>query len=250
MQKRKFTLIELLVVIAIIAILASMLLPALSRARNVAKGISCANNLKQLGLGFAQYTGDYDAILPPIDYASGGYPHWTMALMGGNPYSTSTWGSGSKFTIGTYTQVSLYRCPSMTGEYSLNGEGDANWWINYPHYAASWGMLKRPSGTGYVGVVKINRISNTSSRLLLMDSWAANSDSTPDITKGQYRWTKGVGTWSSSYGVPAGRHDRNCNILYLDGSVSNLRISNPMNPHSTPPFVQGTNAYNNIVTSD
>src|SRR5436305_1348286 len=80
-RERAFTLIELLVVIAIIAILASMLLPALARAKEAGNRISCVNNLRQLSISLSLYSGDNNGKYPP---RSGGVtvedPRWPGRL--------------------------------------------------------------------------------------------------------------------------------------------------------------------------
>jgi prepilin-type N-terminal cleavage/methylation domain-containing protein len=93
-RHRGFTLIELLVVIAIIAILAAMLLPALTKAKQRAQSISCMNNTKQIMLAWNMYTNDNNDFLPPNDY----------------PYLTSYFGAGANqikmknWVVGTMEQ--------------------------------------------------------------------------------------------------------------------------------------------------
>jgi prepilin-type N-terminal cleavage/methylation domain-containing protein len=105
MRRRAFTLIELLVVIAIIAILAAILFPVFSRAREKARGAACTSNLKQMMTAYRMYSTDYDETNTWIKYVGAGA--WWMTSI--QPY-VKNW--------------DIYRCPSapdiMDGYSGLN----------------------------------------------------------------------------------------------------------------------------------
>ena len=106
-MKRVFTLIELLVVIAIIAILASMLLPALSRAKDKAKIAACAGQLRGLSQGCFIYAADYNNYVPVNHNYFGYYQH----LAHDNSYN-EWWNLGLLFKVGTVSNPQAFYCPS------------------------------------------------------------------------------------------------------------------------------------------
>ena len=115
LRTKGFTLIELLVVIAIIALLAAILFPVFARARENARKTNCANNLKQLALGFAQYTQDYDESFPNVWNTGsgvnqpGGWTYYT-AYDGAGYNSMSDVARGSVYPY--VKSIQIYVCPS------------------------------------------------------------------------------------------------------------------------------------------
>jgi prepilin-type processing-associated H-X9-DG protein/prepilin-type N-terminal cleavage/methylation domain-containing protein len=218
MKKKNFTLIELLVVIAIIAILASMLLPALNKAREKAKSITCRNNEKSIGTAVMLYADDYDSyivhngtLLSPPGSAgrcsgapSDALTSWTEKLF---PYLAINPKSRGRIEVLTCPSTSNFNKINSTTRkeygqtlYGLNGElvgNDTNEF--YPVYNT-----------------KISRQANTSAYILGFDR---------DYHRSVYQSTinnpKRGSMYSTeyNYGSP---HKEGRNYLFLDGHVKQI----------------------------
>ena len=222
-KKQSFTLIELLVVIAIIAILAAMLLPALSKAREKARTISCANNYSTLGRYLILYFPDHEDFFPHsnttnslnfwgFDYASCPWKNYIPKKI-----KSEIVGGISKNSAGTYFRHALL-CPSipnsvLNASAQVLGDNDVS--------------VQRHAGSAYCG---INCNSYT---------WA--DDSTGHWVKKGYKITQvkspslllyaaegngqGQGTYKCRFikgdetRVISTRHNHGANILYTDGHV-------------------------------
>jgi prepilin-type processing-associated H-X9-DG protein/prepilin-type N-terminal cleavage/methylation domain-containing protein len=211
-NQKSFTLIELLVVIAIIAILASMLLPALNKARDKAKSLSCINNQKQLGLAFIQYADSSDSYLPPYLYGTSDYSsYWAANLIRTTDIGGAVFWCPSMIPTATETWWK-----TLAAKTAKDNTDSAS--FKYPGYGMNYTFLK-VSGSMLLANPKLARFSSPSSTVLSGDAYYTGATD----GRGSW-WLLGYVNLGSSKGQVAARHSGGANMLFCDGHVKGFSI--------------------------
>lgn len=212
MKRKIFTLLELLLVIAVIAILASMLLPALGKAKQIGQKSQCANNLKQMGVAFLMYTEDNSGWLPVGTGATAPANSWCYLI---SSYLRIEWLPGNTYPK---SGLPIFYCPAAF-PFSGNATVKANLLYNL-----SYGYNRYFYDTLQGRCKKLASVSKPSSCLLAADLEYVDVDPYVDGANISSYVSTGVGNpnsmndWRPQFF--AYRHLKKTNILFVDGHIS------------------------------